>query len=216
MPEDTNPGEMPRPQDDATPDSGASKGQAEELDKVRDALKKANREAAENRKKLEAFEKAEEERKLASSTELEKAQAAAKKAEDRATEAIKTANERLLKSAFIVEASRHGAKTPADAYALAITDGAQVSVDDDGNAVGVAEAVKALVDAGRLPLTGKPGAPGTDAGAGGSSRPEKTVTLTDEQKRFAQYAGMTEEQYVKYLTQTASPFVPDKDQTNKE
>lgn len=206
MPEDTNPGEMPKPQDDVTPDSGASKGQAEELEATRAALKKANAEAAANRKKLEAFEKAEEDRKLASASELEKAQLAAKKAEDKAEAALKTANERTLKASFIAEASKYGAKIPADAYALAIADGAEVSVDEAGNVTGVAEAVKALVDAGRLPLTGKPGAPGLDAGAGGNSRPEKTIVLSDEQKRMAQYAGMTEEQYIKYLTQASVPF----------
>src|SRR5690348_370120 len=106
-------------------------------------------------------------------SDAEKAKADKEAADQRAAAAIKTANERLLKAAFIAEAAKLGAKIPADAYALAIADGAQVSVDDKGEALGVAEAVKALVDAGRLPMSGRPGAPGLDAGAGGQTRPEK-------------------------------------------
>jgi hypothetical protein len=211
MADELKPGEMPETQGDTAPD-GAGSGDAGELERMRAALKKANREAAENRKKLEGFEKAEDERKLASASDLEKAQMAAKKAADSAEQAIKTANERMLKAAFIAEASKHGAKSPADAYALAIADGAQVGIGEDGNATGVAEAVKALVDAGRLPLTGRPGAPGLDGGAGGQIRPGKTITLTDEQKRMALHGGMTEEQYITYLQ--ASPgvaFTPDAD-----
>ena len=145
MPDKDNPGEMSETQETPPQDSGAT-GEASELDKMRAALKKANREAADNRKRLEAFEKTEEERKQADSTELEKAQAATKKADEKAAAAIKTANERLLKAAFIAEAAKHGAKIPADAYALAIADGAEISVDEDGNATGVAEAVKAKLD----------------------------------------------------------------------
>lgn len=142
-------------------------------------------------------------------TAEQKAQQAKDAADARAEAAIKTANERLLKAAFIAEAAKHGAKIPADAYALAIADGAQVSIDDKGDVVGVADAVKALVDAGRLVLGARPGAPGLDAGAGGQQRPERTIVLTDEQKRMAQYAGMTEEQYIKYLTMPSEPLKTD-------
>lgn len=208
MPDEVKPGEMPETQETTPSDSGAG-GDAGELERTRAALKKANAEAATNRKRLEALEKAEEDRNLANASELEKAQLAAKKADEKAEAALKTANDRLLRAAFIAEAAKHGAKIPADAYALAIADGAQVSIDDKGEALGVAEAVKALVDAGRLPMSGRPGAPGLDAGAGGQTRPEKTVTLTEEQKMFARVSGMTEEQYIKYLTAPSEPFKQD-------
>jgi len=58
-----------------------------EMAEMRKALRAANREAAERRKKLEAYEQAETERKQAEMTELEKAQAARQEAERRAEEA---------------------------------------------------------------------------------------------------------------------------------
>lgn len=200
MADEVTPGEMSDTQETPAP-GGAGDGGTGELERTRAALKKANREAAENRKRLEAFEKAEDDRKLANASELEKAQIAAKQAAERADAAIKTANDRLMRAAFIAEAAKHGAKNPADAYALALADGADISIDEAGNVVGVDAAVKALVDAGRLPLGGRPGAPGLDGGAGGQQRPARTVTLTDEQKYLAQVSGMTEEQYIQYLTQ---------------
>lgn len=139
----------------------------------------------------------------------EKAKQDKEAADRRAADAIKTANERLLQAAFIAAASAAGVKNPRDAYALAIADGAQVSIDDKGEAVGVAEAVKTLLDAGRLVLGSRPGAPGLDAGAGGQTRPEKQIVLTDEQKYFAKVSGMTEEQYIKYLTAPSEPIRPD-------
>lgn len=169
-----------------------------ELEAARKALKSANNEAADRRKKLDAYEKAEEERKSAEMTELDKANKAKQQAEDKATAALKTANDRILKAEFIAEAAKHGIKNPGDAYALAIADGAAVSVDDDGNPVGVAEAVKTLLDAGRLVVSGTR-APSMDGGAGGGDRLERTVQLTDQQKKLAQDANMTEKQYAAYL-----------------
>ena len=76
------PGETPT----GTPAPDTADVQAE-LERVRAALHSANKEAADRRKKLEAFEKADEERKLAAMTELEKVQAELKASED-AREAI--------------------------------------------------------------------------------------------------------------------------------
>jgi hypothetical protein len=65
-------------QGDAKPETPASDSPdvlKAELDKVRAALKDANKEAAERRKKLEAFEEAEAKRKQAEMTEAQKLQA---------------------------------------------------------------------------------------------------------------------------------------------
>lgn len=142
-------------------------------------------------------------------SELEKANQAKADADKRASEALGKANDRLLRAAFIAEASKLGVKNPADAYALALADGAQTSIDEAGNAVGVEAAVKTLVEGGRLVLAVRSGSPGLDGGAGGQQRPAKTITLTDEQKRMAQYAGMTEEQYIQYLTMQPVRETPD-------
>lgn len=196
MPDDNN------PQDGAIPVSGKQEPTAAELmaelERAREALKSANKEAADRRKKLDAYEKAEEERKSAEMTELEKAQKAKEQAEQKAAAALKTANDRILKAEFIAEASKAGVKNPADAYALATADGMPFSVDDDGKAAGVAEAVKALVDAGRLVVV-QGGAPSLNGGAGTPNRPERTIQLTPMQKQLAQISGMTEQQYIDYL-----------------
>ncbi len=183
----------------------------EEVNALIGSTRKEEREKYGDYKDLKAKAAELDDLKKAQLSETEKAKQDKEAADNRAAQAIKTANERLLKAAFIAEAAKHGAKIPADAYALAIADGAQVSVGEDGNATGVEEAVKALVEAGRLPLTGRVAAPGLDGGAGGQSRPERTVVLSDEQKRLAQYAGMTEEQYIKYLTQAPVDLSPDID-----
>jgi phage I-like protein len=58
--------------------------------------------------------------------------------------------------------------------------------------------VKALVDAGRLPLSGKPKAPGLDGGAGGGQPPGgQPVELAAEELAIAQKLGLTVEQYQK-------------------
>lgn len=73
----------PKTQVDAAPK--ADELQAE-LDKARKALKDANKEAAERRKKLEEYEQAEAKRKQAEMTEAERAQARIKELEAQAAE----------------------------------------------------------------------------------------------------------------------------------
>lgn len=170
-----------------------------ELETVRRALKDANKEAADRRKKLDAYEAAEAERKQAEMTEAQKADTARKAAEEKAQKAIQQADAKLKRAAFMAEASKYGVVRPEDAYALALADGFAGDVGDDGNVSGVTEAVKALVDAGRLPRTGAPQAPGLDAGAGAGPKPEKSIHLTEQQKQAAMAGGMTEEQYITYL-----------------
>jgi hypothetical protein len=162
-----------------------------ELERTRAALKAANAEAADRRKKLDAYEKAEQERKQAEMTELEKLQAAKEEADKRAADAEARANQRLIEAAFVSEASKHGAKFPEDAYALADRSG--VAIGEDGKVVGVAEAVKALVAGGRLPM-GTPPAPGLDGGSG-SGQPPTRVTLTAEEETIAKKMGISPEDY---------------------
>ena len=113
-----------------------------ELERVRAALKSANKEAADRRKKLDAFEKADEERKLAAMTELEKVQAALKASED-AREAIgRDARKALISHAVHLEAVTANFHKPEDA--MAFLDVAGFDVDDEGKVEGVADALKAL------------------------------------------------------------------------
>ena len=127
------------PTDTTTPD--AADVQAE-LERVRAALKSANKEAADRRKKLDAFEKAEEERKLAAMTELEKVQAALKASEDAREASVRDARAALISHAVHLEAVRANFHRPEDA--MAFMGAAEFDVDDDGKVEGVADALKAL------------------------------------------------------------------------
>ena len=172
-----------------------------ELERVRAALKKANAEAAQRRKQLEQFEAEAQARREAEMTALEKAQAQAQEAEAARDQALQQANDRLIRAAFVAEAARAGAAHPDDVYHLA--DLAGVSIGDDSTVTGVAEAVKTLVDGGRLVMSGRPQAPGLDGGAGSGQRAsEKPVPLSPEQLAVARKMGLTPEQYRAGMPQT--------------
>ena len=104
--------------------------------------------------KLTEYEKAEAERKqseLTAAERLEAEKAAALKkaqeAEERGNAAITAANQRLINAEF--KALAREANVPADrlAAALRLADLSGVSVGEDGEPSGVADAVKALVEA---------------------------------------------------------------------
>lgn len=135
----------------------------------------------------------------AQKSELQKAQEAREAAERTAQAALTSANERLTRAAFIAAAAQAGAAHPEDAYALAAKAGVQVT--EDGNVAGVTEAVQALVEAGRLVMSGRQPAPNLNAGAGGGNRPaEKLVSLTPEEEQTAQAMGISLEDYAKFKT----------------
>ena len=136
------------------------------------------------------------EHEAAQQSELEKAQTRAEKAEAERAKAIEEANARLMRAAFMAEAAKVGAVHPEDAFMLA--DLSEVSISDDGAVSGAEEAVKALVEAGRLVLSGKPRAPGLDGGAGGGQRPSgEQVVLSEAELAQAQKLGVSPEEYAK-------------------
>lgn len=179
----------------ATPEAPVAKDLADELERTRKALKDANAESATRRKKLEKYEADEKAREEAQLSELEKEKKRADEAVARAEAAEKGARESLIRSAFVAEAAKIGAAHPDDVYVLA--DRAQVEVDDSGRVTGVAEAVKALADAGRIPLTThKPPAPNLDGGAGGQDRPgQNQVKLTATEIETARRMNLSPEKY---------------------
>lgn len=144
-------------------------------------------------KELQAKASKLEELEAAQLSELEKAQRAAEKANAEKEAALKQAQQMLIRSAFVAEAARQGAKHPDDAYALADRSG--VMVDDDGKVAGVDAAVKQLLDAGRL-VMGAPKAPDLDGGAGDGERASgKPAPLTPEELSMAKKMRLTPEQY---------------------
>lgn len=175
-------------------ETDSAKALEAELAAARKALKEANREAADRRKKLEQYEKAEAERLQAEMTELDKAKAEAEQARKDAETARNEARLTLIRSAFVSEAAKQGAAYPEDVYQLADKSG--VEVDDSGAVTGVAEAVKGLVDSGRIPLAGKAPAPRLDGGAGGGDRSD-SGKLTPQELAVAKSLRLSPEQYAK-------------------
>lgn len=131
----------------------------------------------------------------AQKSEVQKLQEAAQRAEQAKAEALRVANERLVKAEFIAAASQLGVKHPEDAFALA--DRSTVEVTDAGDVRGVADAVKVLVEAGRLPLSSRPPAPGLDGGAGSGERTSDTKPITEQERAIAAKLGLTPEDYRK-------------------
>ena len=125
--------------------------------------------------------------------------------------ALAMANERLIRAAFVTEAAKARAAHPEDVFALA--DLSDVKIDEKGNVKGVLEAVRAVVDAGRVPLMpdgngtdkDKPKAAKLDGGAGAGSRTgEKDVALTDEELKMAQRLNISAEKYAAQRKQIAA------------
>jgi hypothetical protein len=142
--------------DDNNP-AGGGKGEKTftqaELDEIlakrlkRDKEKQA--ETDEKLKRLEEFEKAEEERKKAAMSEAEKLKAEkeeadkkAQEAADQAKKAQETANQRIINTEIRSIARSLNANDPNDV--LALLDKTGIEMDDEGNVKGVEDALKAL------------------------------------------------------------------------
>jgi hypothetical protein len=113
-----------------------------ELQRTRKALKDRNAENAKWRKKLDAFEADEQQRKQANMTELERIQA---QLADLQTQNARLAQERqdtAIRAEIMAEATRQGFTDPQDAYKL--VDLATVEVGDDGAIASVAPILKNL------------------------------------------------------------------------
>lgn len=146
---------------------------------------------------LKAAQMSEDEKRAARITELEQLAVVAQHERD---EALKTANNRLIRSAFIAEAAKAGAEHPEDAYRLADTE--TVTISETGEVTGVTEAVAALVKAGRLPMRKVQGqAPNLDGGAAGATGNTLPV-LTAEQEAVAKRMGVKPEVYAARLMET--------------
>jgi len=115
-----------------------------ELEETRKALKAANRESAQRRKRLEELEKQEAERQEAELSEMEKLQ---KKLAEQQAEIERVQNEARqvrVKSAVITKASEMNFQDPEDAYRL--IDVSAIEVDSNGQPEGVDELLQALAE----------------------------------------------------------------------
>jgi len=109
-------------------------------------------------------------------------------------EALQQAQDRLIRAAFVAEAAKAGVAHPEDVYALA--DLSNVTLDEGENVIGVAEAVAAVVEAGRVPLAQGPRAPDLQGGTGSGQRPaEKKLALTQDEAAIADKLRISHEAY---------------------
>lgn len=133
----------------------------------------------------------------AQKSEAQKLAERASKAEQERDAALQRAQERLIRAAFIAEAAKAGAAHPEDVYALADT--TAVKLDEQDNPVGVAEAVAAVIAAGRVPTMQTQRAPDLDGGAGGGKRAaeQKAAALTEAEHEVARKLGIAPDQYAK-------------------
>jgi hypothetical protein len=171
-----NSGETPGAggQDGKTPNGENGQPTAEqlatELASLRAALKAANAESMTRRKKLDELEAAEEERKAAQLSEVEKAKKAQADAEAKARATEERLRTSAIRSAVAMEAARLGFYDPEDAFRLA--DLAEVQVAEDGKVTGVEAALKALAKAkAHLVKTASGGGDINSTAAGRQTRP---------------------------------------------
>ena len=169
------PGQVPTPSSGTPPTPGQvpspSAGDDLTADQLRDALKRANEQAAKSRidaKRLAELEKAEADRQAASLSETQKI---AKRA-DEAEAALKAARGRIGAAELKVAASALGIIDPDIAAALL---GSKVEYDGDGEPTNVAELVKQLKGDKPHLFAGAPAAPTTPsrpaANSGGATNP---------------------------------------------
>ena len=106
-------------------------------------VKSLRQEAASYRTKLRELERAEEERQRAQMSELDRLKADLAEAQEAQAQAVALANERLIRSAVVAEASQAGFADPGDAWRMLDHDG--FTVNEHGEVEGVDKAIKALV-----------------------------------------------------------------------
>lgn len=166
-----DPPPAPKPENTETPEQLKAK-----LEESQRALKAANKEAADRRKRLEELEKAEADRQAASLSETEKLQKQLADANAKAAQAQTQANERLIRAEIVAKAAVMKFADPADAYAL--IDRSKITVNDAGEIEGADELLKDLAKAKPYMLAkAAPGALNTGNPPGGGGEGE-----TDAQK----------------------------------
>ncbi len=179
-------------------DGGGSGGEPktftqEQIDKiVKDRLERQRQQFAgydDLKKKAEEYDKLQESQK----SELEKANERATKAEESAATATTQANARLVRAEIIAKAAsaageRKAFVDPADAFAH-LRDNDDIKVDDDGNVVGVDEALEALAKSKPHLLTdARPGGSADGGARGGDGNGKKDFRTASSDDYAAEMA----------------------------
>ena len=120
-----------------------------ELDKVRDALKRANAESADRRKQLERIETEKADKDKAALSETEKLQSEMKAMQTKNDAFQAELKAERIRIAIITEATALGFANPEHAFAL--VDKSEVVITD-GTVSGYEKSLKALVESGALTM----------------------------------------------------------------
>lgn len=148
MADEEKPGETPTPveaETTKTEDRTVEQLQ-QDLAEAKKHIKELNRESTDRRKKLEALEKTESERKAAELSETDKLKAQVEQATKDREQALAKANERVIRSEVIAKAAALNFNDPTDAFAL--VDKSKFKVDEEsGEVEGVEDALKMLAKA---------------------------------------------------------------------
>jgi hypothetical protein len=165
----------------------------EQIDKiVKDRLERQRQQFAgfdDLKKKAEEWDKLQEEQK----SELEKANERAVKAEETASTATQRANATLIRAEIISKAAtaageRKAFVDPADAFAH-LRDNGDIKVDDDGNVVGVDEALEALAKSKpHLLADSRPGGSADGGARGGEGNGKKDFRTASSEDYAAELA----------------------------
>lgn len=118
-------------------------------------------------------------------------------AETKAAQALQEANRRLMRTAVMAAAVEAGFQAPEDAFSL--LDANSVTVDDEGNVTGAAEAVLALAAAKPYLLRSR-SAPNINAAPAGAPT-NGLPRLSPEQERIARNMGISPEKYAQRLAE---------------
>lgn len=125
--------------------------------------------------KLTALEQAEDERKKAAMTEVDRIKAEKDEAERKAADVAEAANKRIIRTEFRLAAKDAGIRSDAIDDAYLIADRTGITVDDNGNVAGIPEVVAALIASKPFLIEPKKSARDIGNGSGaGDEKPDKT------------------------------------------
>lgn len=155
-----------------------------ELERTRAALKAANKEAADRRKRLEALEAADQERQQAEMTELDKTKAALEKLKKEHEGTAARLRRAALKDAAREAAQKAGLAFAVGALADAVDLGAfdDLEVGGDGAVAGMSDAIKVLQKKRPYLFAPSPGAPDINAGARGNGTTSQDVLTANRER----------------------------------
>lgn len=169
----------------ATLDEGVRKEIEEHIAGLKSALVKERKLSPEGKAALIELQKlkdADTQRKQAEMTDLQKAEAAKKASDEKATKLEGDLKTERIKNAVLAEASKANFADPQDAYAM--IDHSELEISADGKVTGVVDAIKALVKS-KPYLVGAEENPRYDINGGDKGKGPKGADVEEIKKKKA-------------------------------